>query len=330
MPSIEPDAADDGVDSPSRDYVRVVAAAILNGRGECLIARRPRHLHQGGKWEFPGGKAAPRETLEQALSRELQEELGIVPDEIEPLIRIRHRYPDKAVELDVWRVTRFHGEPHGREGQEVRWVGLHELSQYEFPEANTPIITALSLPDRYLVTPEPGIDLDAFIGGLRRSLSAGVRLVQLRAKGLASRELEELAARAVQTCHECDASLLLNAEPALAERLGADGVHLTAARLHALDRRPLPSSRWVAASCHGPDDLEHAAQIGVDFAVLGPVASTPTHPGAATLGWDGFGALCDQARMPVYALGGMRSSDVAKARQRGGQGIAAIRALWRP
>lgn len=312
-----------------REYVRVVAAAILNARGQCLIARRPPQVHQGGKWEFPGGKAEPHESLEQALARELDEELGVVPDEMAPLIRVRHRYPDKSVQLDVWRVTRFHGEPHGREGQPVRWVRPNDLPQYEFPDANRPIVTALRLPDRYLITPEPDGDTEGFLDALRRSVLGGTRLVQLRAKALSAAELRPLARRAGEICRELGASLLLNADPALAEKLGVDGVHLTGERLRQLDRRPLPASCWVGASCHGLGDLRHAARIGADFVVLGPVGATLTHPGAGTLGWERFGALCDEASMPVYALGGMSPSDIVQAQRMGGQGIAAIRSLWR-
>ena len=120
--------------------VRVVAAVIQNTSGEILIARRPAHLHQGGLWEFPGGKLEPDEQPQAALGRELEEELGIVIDSSQPLLRIRHDYPDKSVELDVWRVTSFVGEAYGREGQQVAWVHRDALSGYEFPAANGPIL----------------------------------------------------------------------------------------------------------------------------------------------------------------------------------------------
>lgn len=330
MPSIGPDAIARAAVADV-DYIQVVAAAILNERGECLIARRPPHVHQGDKWEFPGGKAEPGELAEQALTRELHEELGITAEAIEPLIRVRHRYPDKAVQLDVWRVTAFSGHPHGREGQPVRWVDVDRLPDVEFPAANRPIIQALRLPDRYLITPDPGDDLDQFLDGLRSSLaSGGLRLVQLRAKRLSEDQLQALASEALTLCRRFNAQLMVNTSPELVERIGADGVHLSGERLHRLDRRPLPCPRWVAASCHGLEDLHQARRIGADFVVLGPVAETPSHPESPALGWEAFGSLCDEASMPVYALGGMALSDIPEARSRGGQGIAAIRALWRP
>jgi len=99
----------------------------------------------GGLWEFPGGKLDGDETVQTALVRELQEELGITPMAFESITQIRHDYPDKQVLLDVWRVTQFSGSPEGKEGQEIRWVPLTELDQYQFPAANEAIVQALML-----------------------------------------------------------------------------------------------------------------------------------------------------------------------------------------
>ena len=108
-----------------------------------FICRRAAHQHQGGKWEFPGGKVEAGETVQQALQRELQEEIGISVQVAEPLLVIEHAYSDKAVKLDVWLVTAFAGTAQSLEGLENRWVALDELSQLDFPVANLPIIEAL-------------------------------------------------------------------------------------------------------------------------------------------------------------------------------------------
>lgn len=307
------------------NFIHVVAAVIANAHGEVLISRRHAHAHQGGLWEFPGGKLEAGEDVRTALARELHEELGIDVVEARPLMRIPHRYPDKAVLLDVWRVDAFRGEPHGREGQPVQWVAPERLRDFAFPAANRPIVTATRLPDRYLITPEPG---PGFLERLERAFAAGIRLVQLRAKSLDERAYADLARAVCVRAQARNVQVLLNADPGLVAEVGADGVHLNARRLMALSQRPLSNEYWVAASCHNAQELEQAARIGCDFAVLGPVQPTASHPGAAHLGWAGLHALCDSCTLPVYALGGMTVGDLEAAWRAGAQGIAAIRGLW--
>jgi 8-oxo-dGTP diphosphatase len=130
-----------GADNTVR--VHVAVGVVSDGGGRILVSRRPEHVHQGGLWEFPGGKVEATETVAQALCRELSEELAIDVVESEPLLSIRHDYVDKAVLLDVWWVSAFRGEPHGREGQPWRWVALDELRTLSFPQANRPIIAAI-------------------------------------------------------------------------------------------------------------------------------------------------------------------------------------------
>ena len=123
--------------------VWVAVGVIYDPQLGYFICRRATHQHQGGKWEFPGGKVEAGETIQQALKRELQEEIGIDVSAAEPLLVIEHTYSDKAVKLDVWRVTGFNGTAQSLEGLENRWVQLTELDQLDFPEANLPIIEAL-------------------------------------------------------------------------------------------------------------------------------------------------------------------------------------------
>ena len=313
---------------PTISTVHVAAAAIVNDSNEVLIARRPEHAHQGGLWEFPGGKVEDGESVLQALHRELYEEIGIETLESRPLIRLHYDYPDKSVLLDVWLVTRFSGAPHGREGQPVRWVPRASLSSYDYPAANRPIVTALQLPNRYLITPSPGNNWDNFFEGLTNSLRTGITLVQLRAPELAAADYVALAKESLQLCRQYDATLLLNGEPQWVDSVGAHGVHLNSRRLRALSGRPLPSDLWVAASCHNAQEISQANGINVDFAVLAPVLATQSHPQAVPLGWEAMRRLTDAANFPVYALGGMTPDHLPLAFEHGGQGIAAIRGLW--
>ena len=120
-----------------------VAVGVIARGDDIFITLRPDDVHQGGKWEFPGGKVEEGETVLQALTRELAEEVGIIVNRSEPVIVITHDYGDKQVKLDVHRVYDFAGQPHGKEGQQSRWVSVQALNPEDFPEANVPIITAL-------------------------------------------------------------------------------------------------------------------------------------------------------------------------------------------
>ncbi|MEJ2686491.1 MAG: Nudix family hydrolase [Gammaproteobacteria bacterium] len=308
--------------------VHVAVAAIVNERDEVLVARRPQHVHQGGLWEFPGGKVEAGETVEQALAREIDEELGLQVTAARPLIRIEHRYPDKAVCLHVWRVDRWQGRPSGREGQPLEWVAARALDPARFPAANRAIVRALQLPDHYLITPEPTADREGFLDALGRALAHGVRLVQLRAKASPAPELDALVTQSLALCRRHGGRLLVHASAGFSVAAAADGVHLDSATLMALTERPLGPDRWVAASCHHTRQLEHAVALGLDFAVVSPVAATASHPQARPIGWDGLAALTEVAAIPVYALGGLGPADVATAQRHGAQGIAAIRGLW--
>jgi len=309
-------------------FIHVAAAAVFDSQGRVLIARRHEHVHQGGLWEFPGGKVEVGESVAAALARELHEEVGIEVRHARPLIRVRHDYGDKAVLLDVWRVSEFDGEAHGREGQPLDWVAPDELPAYDFPAANRPIVAAVRLPEHYLITPEPGADIEAFLQALRASLRRGITLAQLRAKSLSRADYLSLAQRALPIARDHGTRLLLNADPELVMEAGADGVQLSSAQLRTLTKRPLSSDFWVGASCHSAEDLALAAALEVDFAVLSPVAATASHPEASPLGWARFQSLTDHAPFPVYALGGMTAADTETSFRYGAQGVAAIRGLW--
>jgi 8-oxo-dGTP diphosphatase len=306
----------------------VVAAVITNNSNGVLLSLRPPHVHQGGVWEFPGGKVESGEKTRQALDRELEEELGIVPVSARPRICLRHDYPDKSVILDVWHVSTFSGQPHGKEGQEIKWVKSDELINLKFPAANMSIINSIRLPPLHLVTPDPGRDSTRFLAILERALRAGIRMVQLRARDATNSRYLDIARRTLDLCRSYEAIMLLNAGPELVEELDADGLHLNSRRLMTMNRRPVSDDRWLAASCHNHRELMQAMLLGVDFVVISPVLATSSHPLANLLGWKGFKALCDQASIPAYALGGMVPRHMTTAWSSGAQGIAAISAFW--
>ena len=133
--------------------VHVAVGVISDGADGILIAQRAASAHQGGLWEFPGGKVEAGESVRDALRRELHEELAIDVTACEPLLAIEHDYSDKAVLLDVWWVSAFSGAPHGREGQPLRWVPAAQLHAVAFPDANVPIIQAI---EKKLAAPGAG------------------------------------------------------------------------------------------------------------------------------------------------------------------------------
>ena len=308
--------------------IHVAAGALVDVHGRVLIAQRPSQVHQGGLWEFPGGKLEPSETPQQALARELAEELGIEIAACRPLIRVEHDYGDRRVRLDVYRVDAYQGTPVGREGQPLAWVGPWAMDPAQFPAADRPVIAALRLPSLYLITGPDPTDTDAFLGRLDLALETGIRLVQLRAHELPDADFSRLARRAYPLCRAAGARLLLNRDPAAVGDLPCDGVHLTARRLRGLAERPKTPLRLAGASCHDAEELRLAASLGLDYALLSPVKPTASHPSAPALGWSGFANLVASARLPVYALGGLGPEDQERCFARGGQGIAAIRGLW--
>ncbi|MBA5762270.1 8-oxo-dGTP diphosphatase MutT [Vibrio sp. 404] len=121
--------------------IHIVAAVIFNqDKSQIFITKRPDDKHKGGFWEFPGGKVEPGESTEQAMVRELEEEIGIQVTQQSPFEHLEYDYPDKSLKFDFILVTQFNGEPFGREGQQGKWVVISELDNYAFPEANVPIL----------------------------------------------------------------------------------------------------------------------------------------------------------------------------------------------
>ncbi len=308
--------------------IHVAAAVIQDASGRILLTKRAEHLHQGGLWEFPGGKLEPGENIEQALRREIREELGLQLLEHRPLIRNLHRYSDKYILLDVHLVTDYRGVPEGLEDQPLEWVQPGRLSAYPMPLADIPVVQAINLPDAYLITGQGSQQPGQFLQRLEQALDSGLRLVQLRLGDLPEQAMLELAGEALQLCHSRNARMLVNGTPEMAQRIGADGVHLNSSRLMHMTARPLPGDCLVAASCHNRDELFHASVLGLDFTVLSPVQKTRSHPDASPLGWELFRHLVAEVDLPVYALGGMQMEDMPMAWEHGAQGIAGISCFW--
>ena len=120
----------------------VVTAAVIEENGRFLVTRRLRGTHLAGYWEFPGGKVDANETLEQALEREIREELNVRVTDLRQIFQTTHAYPDRRIELHFFR-GRLTGRPEPRLGQELKWIAREELPTLEFPAADTELIAGL-------------------------------------------------------------------------------------------------------------------------------------------------------------------------------------------
>lgn len=308
--------------------VHVAVAAIVNQQNQVLVSLRPEQVHQGGLWEFPGGKVESGESVKRALNREIAEELGIHIGNSEPLIRINYSYPDKSVLLDVWRVTEFTGEPQGLEGQPIQWCDIATLDASDFPRANRAIIHALQLPEVYMITGSFVDDAD-FERRLHSALEKGIKLVQLRIKSIESdQQYLHFAQLAQQLCQQYSARVLLNTTLDVFARSDADGLHLSSQQMFEYMQRPVSDQVLLSVSCHNLQQLQQAARLGADLVLISPLKETGSHPGVPGIGWDAFAELVSHVNVPAYALGGMQEKDRPVAIGSGAQGIAAISSYW--
>jgi 8-oxo-dGTP diphosphatase len=309
------------------DKIVDVAAAVLQRPDGCfLLAQRPRGKIYEGYWEFPGGKIEPGETPTQALTRELDEELGIQALRVYPwLIRI-YRYPHATVKLNFLRVVQWSGDPVSREAQAFAWQRPGELGVSPLLPANTAVLKALELSDHYAISNAGELGEVESLARLESALSRGLNLVQVRERSFDENRLRRFSLEVVQRCRHYGAKVLINGDAELAIDTGADGVHLTSRQLTSANSRP--QLEWCAASCHDQRELELAAMLELDFVVLGPVRVTPTHPQVQPLGWNQFRQLALNSPIPVYALGGLVSADLQEAWENGAHGVAMMRGAW--
>ena len=299
--------------------LEVAAAVIQRPGGDFLLARRPTGKVYAGYWEFPGGKIEAGEPPETALARELREELGIEAQTAYPWLTREYVYPHAAVRLSFFRVTRWRGDPHPRERQEIAWQRLGAPLAEPMLPANAPVLAALALPHEYAVTDAARYGERRMLAAVRRRLEDGLRMLLVRDRDLPQRN--KLVETILAMGRRVGARVLVSGGYP-----GADGIHYTAKQLRTLDRRP--EKGLAAASCHDAEELAKAMALGLDFAVLGPVKATATHPDARTLGWEGFARLAHGTTIPIYAIGGMAREDLPQVWRAGGHGIAMIGGAW--
>ena len=310
----------------SEREIAVAAAVIEHPDGRFLLAQRPEGKVYAGYWEFPGGKVEPGESVAHALKRELREELGVEVRAAYPWITRTHKYPHGTVRLHFHRVVDWSGVPHPHEGQTLAWQRHGALDVAPMLPANAPILKALSLPVVCGITHAWEVGIPRATREVKAAIHGGLRLVQIREGALPETDRKIFAMNVIRQVRTAGGIALLNGGQDLANEMGVDGVHLSAAALMAATVRPQVA--WCSASCHDKEELARAVEMGVDFVLLGPLRETPTHPGKTGIGWERFAKLSEGYPLPVFALGGLQRQDLHLARSRGAHGIAMIRGAW--
>jgi 8-oxo-dGTP diphosphatase len=312
----------------------VAAGVIVAPDGRVLLGQRPEGKPWSGWWELPGGKLEPGETVLQALKRELQEEIGISITEATPWVSYVHAYPHTTVRLAFCRVTAWEGAPCGLENQALQWI--HPALAHSVGDvlpATLPPLRWLQLPTSYGISQVGAPDqFDVFLHRLDSALNAGLKLVQWREPnwpdGADSASLHNAMLETLARCHTAGARLLINSVHPETWWRSADGVHLRATDAAQRAHRPnLPVSALVGVSAHNTAEIAIARKLEADFAVLGPVAGTPSHPDQPGIGWQTFTNHIQDAGLPVFALGGQSQATMQQAREHGAHGVAGIRAF---
>jgi len=306
--------------------LKVAVAVIQREDGKILFAERPAGKACAGEWEFPGGKVEAGETPRQALNREIEEELAIHITEARPWITLSHAYPHATVLLHFFIVTGWTGHEHGEEGQRLSWQDLSELTISPLLAANAPVIRALQLPETYAISCVSEIGEEEFLRRLPTAIKNGLRLLQLREKSFSNCQLRRLVDQILPITVPAGVMVLINSSMPDEQIKRFSGIHLTSRHLMEIDQRP--DFKLVAASCHNRQELQQAAKLGLDFAVLSPVKRTLSHPDAKPLGISGMKKIIADCAIPVYALGGMSLDQLHEIQSQGAHGIAMMRNAW--
>ena len=304
--------------------IEVAAGVIISPEGRILLGKRPEGKPYPGYWEFPGGKVEAGESAREALMRELKEEIGIEPLQFHPWIcRIFH-YAHATVKLNFFRVTDWTGEPEGLENQQLSWQDPLDVGVSPLLPANQPILRALRLPAVYAVTNAAELGIAMQLERMKSALGNGLKFIQVRENGMDPGTLKHFASEVMAIAG--GAKVTINSEVALAHEIRAHGIHLSSNQLMNISVRP--DFDWCGASVHGRRELEKAVSLGLDFAVMGNLLETKSHPGKLGMGWENFAELVRECPIPVYAIGGLRCSDLETAQSHGAHGIALLRAAW--
>jgi 8-oxo-dGTP diphosphatase len=306
------------------DIIEVAASIVRMPDGRVLMAERTAGQISPGFWELPGGKIDSGESAEHAAIRELDEEIGIRALSVRRWISYVHAFPLRRIRLHFFKVERWEGTPHGREGQRLAWIDPAMPSVAPILPSVERVLAALGLPALYAVCRTADhADFKDLLEHVAAGARRGLRLFQLRVSNCSPDQRVALARRLNTIAASAGAHVLLVGSALEARRAGLAGVHSTAEELRRLSSRP-PVALWLC-SCHDEADLARAIELGADGAVVSPVSRSAAHPERAALGWEGLKRWCARATLPLYAQGGLEVAHLDAARSAGAIGIATTR-----
>jgi 8-oxo-dGTP diphosphatase len=291
----------------------VIAVGLLQKKHKILLSQRLDDAFMGGFWELAGGKVEKNETIFNALKREMFEELNIEVISTTPFRVLKHSYPDRKVEVHIFKITDYNNEPISKEGQKIKWVTLDELKNFKLLPTMQNIINSLSIPQLSWITPN-----NLTLTQIEEKLNKGIKLIQLRGE-------QELSIKSIyDLCKQYQAKLILNQKNMDFSRNDVDGFHLNSKISMALKQRPFTNDKILSVATHNKDELNQASLIQADFCYLSPVLATTSHPNATPLGWDKITKLIQNAKLPVVLLGGLNENNLKDALAINAQGIAGI------
>lgn len=324
-----------------------VAVAVLRYADQFLVAKRHMHQHQGGKWEFIGGKIDANESAKQALMREVNEEIGLSlnTDQLVFMGKVYHDYQDKKVCLYTYEVYLTKKQYHdfsycqkGLENQALRWLDIDEMiaKVHQFPIANARIMDWIGLPNLLYISHavDDFGDFDGFVSYYSNQLPKSAYFYCRPCVGTddAIRLLTLLKSKRPDVNLVVSWSVCQAAQDMM-KVLGCVMVKLTCDELEYFsanfDKLPTDLLLWVGV--HDKKEAMMANQLAkshrIVAALISPVHKTKTHPNAHALGWQGFESLAKLCDMPSMALGGLTYFDMNCAKNHGAKGIAGIRGL---
>src|SRR5690625_2507810 len=335
----------------SKKVVHVAVGILRKPNGQILLTSRTEDKPWPFWWELPGGKIERNEAPIDAVARELKEELNVHIDRshTQPWHTLPYQYPSGQVILDFFIVNRWQGKPAAMEGQILAWVQPNQLKDIgPILPATLPVLRWLTLPKMYLISqahPQPNQWLQQLEQTLKfhqsKQRTCMVQFREPKWQQLATQDptQNELLYQCLQQtliiCQKYHTSCLINSVHPQNWWSQAKGVQLRssdAKKLPYLNSNDLmvqayfnlPANHIIGISAHNLTELRKAEQLGADFAVLGHVEPTRSHPNEPPLGWPLFKQLCDKVALPVYAIGGQSPDTLNTALAYGAHGVAGI------